>query len=654
MEPRKLFHELVDLREALRRIFEYVHPAPVGVEEVETSRALGRVLAEDVYAPIDYPPFDRSEVDGYAVKSASLVGAEEWNPVELRVVGSVGVGEEPRVEVVDGTAVEIATGAAMPRGADAVVMEEFCERRNGFVIVKRSVVPRENVHIAGTDIARGSLVLSRGTRIGFGEVAVLTALGIGSVKVFRKPRIAVFSTGNELVEPGEPLSRVGLVYDVNRFSVSSFLKSLGADPHPMGVLPDDVDVVAERVDEACKRFDMVVVSGGTSAGLGDVVYRALERLGKILFHGLKTKPGKPTLAAVVNSKLVLALPGFPFSAMCIALHLLKPVVEAMMGLATVEEPGVRATLVKRVWKPIDRSLFLPVVIKERGAEALAYPLPFRSGSVSPLILADGIALLEERSDYVDKGSRITVKLLRRPSRMLVVGSNDIALNTVLRDCGVLPLARVVSVGSTEGLRALAEGVADVAPTHLLDEETGVYNTPFLERMGLRGRAVLVKGWRRRLVLAYAPGNPKNIRGFEDLLREDVLFVNRNRGSGTRVFIDAQLRSLAKRLGMEFRELVKKVRGYELELPTHTAVAAAIAHGRADAGVCVEAAAAMYGLSYVELGWEEYDFAVSTDSLDNPAVRRFLEYLRDRGALRSSLSKFVGYEPHPRSGEVVWP
>jgi len=654
VKNRKIFHELVDLKEALRKIFEYAQPSPPGVEEVDLRNALGRVLAEDVYAPIDYPPFDRSEVDGYAVKSSNIAGAEEWSPIELRVAGFVGVGHEPKIEVVDGIAVEIATGAPIPRGADAVVMEEYCERCGDRIRVRKSVAPRENIHIAGTDISRGVLILAKGTRIGYSEVAVLAALGVGRVKVFRKPKVAVFSTGDELVEPGKPLERIGLVYDVNRFSVSALLKALGAEPHPMGVLPDDVGTIARAIEEATKNHDLVVVSGGTSAGLGDVVYRALERVGKVLFHGLKTKPGKPTLAAIVNGKLIIALPGFPFSAMAVALHLLKPVINAMCGLADREEVAVRAKLVKRVWKPLDRALFLPVVVKERNGEILAYPVPFRSGSVSPLLIADGIAVVEERSDYVDKGSYVEVELLRRPSKLLIVGSNDLALTTVLKNCGVLQLSRIVSVGSTEGLRALGEGVADVAPTHLLDEESRIYNVPFLERMGLRNRAVLVKGWRRKLVLAYAPGNPKKIRGLEDLLRKGVLFVNRNKGSGTRVFIDLKLRELADRLGMDFESLVARVRGYELEVSTHTAVAAAIAHGRADAGVCIEAAAAMYGLEYVELGWEEYDFAIARESLDNSVVEKFLEFLSDRELLRNVLSRFPGYEPHPRAGEVVWP
>ncbi len=648
---RRLFHRLLPIDEALRVVMERARPRPRGTEVVPLLESLGRVLAKDVRAPIDYPPFDRSEVDGYAVRSVDTFGADELNPIELEVVGSVEIGEAPSVEVGPGQAVEIATGAPMPRGADAVVMEEHCCRKGRVIEVRRSVAPRENVAIAGSDIAIGELVIPRGTRIGYPEIAVMAALGMDRVEVFERPRVIVFSTGNELVEPGKPLA-LGKVYDSNRFAVAALLRSLGAVVELGRILPDDVEEVARAIEEAVREFDMVVLSGGTSAGVGDVVYRALERVGELVIHGLATKPGKPTAVAVVGGKVVVGLPGFPYSAMSIAMHFLKPLVEALAGIEESRGWRVVARLGRRVWKPVERTLFLPVALRRVGGGYVAYPIPFRSGSVSQLLRADGVAVVSSRSDVVEEGSEVVVELLREPGEVLIVGSHDIALPEVLRECGCLHVARVVPVGSLEGLKALGKGLCDVAPTHLLDEGSGVYNEPFMERLGLRGKAVLVKGWRRRLVLAYAKGNPKGIKGFEDLLREDVVFVNRNKGSGTRTFVDTRLRELARKLGMSFSELVSRIRGYTYEVNTHTGVAAAIAQGRADVGVCIEVAAKMYGLDYTPLTWEEYDFAISIDSLSKPAIERFISTLSSP-RLREVLSRFPGYEPHPRSGEIVW-
>jgi len=645
---RKLFHRLVPIEEALKLVEERIRLEPRGVEEVDLLNALGRVIAEDVRAPIDYPPFDRSEVDGYAVRSVDTFGADEENPVTLSVVGSVGVGEEPRVEVGPRQAVEIATGAAIPRGADAVVMEEFCRRLGNEVEVRRAVAPRENIAIAGSDVAIGELLIPRGTKLSFAEIGVLAALGIARVRVFSRPRIAIISTGDELVEPGSPLSRVGQVYDSNRFAVAALLREIGAEVSLGPIVRDRVEDVEREVLRALKSNDVVVLSGGTSAGVGDVVYRALESVGEVLIHGLATKPGKPTVVAVCRGKLVVGLPGFPYSAMSIAMHFLRPIVERMCGIERGSRLRIVAKLGRRVWKPVERALFLPVALRRAGGELVAYPTPFRSGSVSQLLRADGVALITSRTDVVDEGSEVVVE----PSEALFIGSHDLALPEVLRACGCVTRARLIPVGSLEGLKAIAQGLADVAPTHLLDEATGIYNEPFMERLGLRGRAVLVKGWRRRLVLAFARGNPKGIEGFRDLLREDVVFVNRNRGSGTRVFIDAQLRKLARELGTSFAELASRIRGYTYEVSTHSGVAAAIAQGRADVGVCIEAAAKLYNLDYIPLTWEEYDFAIAIDSVSNPVVRSFIATLSSP-RLRDVLSALPGYEPHPSSGKVVW-
>jgi len=645
---RRIFHRLVSLDEARRVLENLVAGVSIGVEEVPIEGAVGRVLAEDVHAHVDYPPFDRSEVDGYAVRASDTYGADEDRPVRLRVVGSIEVGSEPKIEVGPGEAVEIATGAPLPRGATAVVMVEHTRRvNNGFIEVYRAVAPRENIALAGSDISKGELVAPRGHVVRPIDLAIMAAVGIRRVKVFKRPRIAVVSTGNELVEPGNPLP-LGCVYDVNGFSITALLRSWGADAVFVARVGDDELEVSKLITELARSYDMVVLSGGTSAGLGDVVYRAIERAGKIVVHGIRVKPGKPTVIGIVEGKPVVGLPGFPFSALCIALYLLRPVIASLCGYRA-RSRRIRVELVRDVVKRLGRAMFIPLALRARGERVLALPIPYRSGNVSTLARADAVAMAPEDVERIPAGTVIDAELIEDLSdRIAVVGSHDIALIEILHRAGIIDETRLVWLGSLEGLRVISTGFSDIAPTHLVDEVSGVYNKPFIERMGLKDRVVLIAGYRRRLVLAFARGNPKNIRGFEDLLRDDVLFINRNRGSGTRFFIDRALREIASKLGTSFGEVVKRVRGYEYEVSTHSAVAAAIASGRADAGVCIEYAAVQHGLDYIPLAWEEYDFAVLRESLNDPRVARFIEYLRS-DECRELLRSLRGYEPHPRMG-----
>ncbi len=648
---RREFHKLVDIDEVEKTVSKYIRLEPLGAEEVHLLDAYGRVLSTDIYSPVDHPPFDRSEVDGYAVRSIDVAGADDLHPVELRLIGSVNVGDYPRgVEVCEKCAAEIATGAMIPRGADSVVMVEYTRRRGDKIAVYRSTYPGENIAVAGSDLSIGDLVLPRGTILGEREIGLLAGLGIDRVKVYKKPRIAVFSTGREIVEPGKPLEP-GKVYDVNGYMITTMLRSIGADAEYMGLLPDDYKTIRNAVEEALRSHDMVVTSGGTSAGLGDLVYRVFDDLGEpgVIIHGLKIKPGKPTVFAVVGNKLLVGLPGFPLSCYMVAHRVLKPIVSRLTGAVLPEAYRVEACVPIRISKPLGKTWLVPVALVSTRSGYAAYPVAMKSGSISPLAYADGYMILPSQRDLIEENERVVVELfkpLEKLPELNIIGSNDYLLYKYVGLIGYQSRSRIIPVGSTGGWRSIRRGEADIAPTHLLDEETGKYNTPFLDKMGLRDTAVVIRGYDRRIGILVAPGNPKGIRDIADFLREDVIIVNRMKGSGIRVYLDHMLRRIAEEKNMSFTELTSRIKGYAYEVKTHTAVAAAVAHGRADAGIAAEIAARLYGLDFIPLTWEEYDFLVLRERLEKPAVKRFIENLRSPG-FRRLVEETPGYRL-PRS------
>jgi molybdenum cofactor synthesis domain-containing protein len=650
MVKRKLFHILVPIEKAIEIVESRVELRPRGVEVVKLLDTLGRVLAEDIYAPIDYPPFDRSEVDGYAVRAEDTYGASDIRPLSMKVIGVVKVGEEPRIEVKRGEAIEISTGAPIPRGCNAVVMEEHTTRENELVYVYRTVAPLENISVAGSDVARGELIIPKGTRLEPFEIGVLAALGYESVKVYLKPKVAVISTGIEIVKPGSKLE-YGQIYDYNGYALTAYLKSLGTETDYLGIVPDDEDELKKIILNSIEKYDLVVTSGGTSAGIGDIVYRVIEDLGEILVHGLEVKPGKPTVIGVVKEKLVVGLPGFPFSALTHSLTLLRYIVEKISGIEyPILRPSIKAKIAQSLRKEVGKDLYIPVVLTYRGSNLIAIPVPSKSGNISSLLRSNGIAVISRGREIVEEGEDVDVIVLRYIiPEMVVIGSHDIILPSIINVLGLTNKYRFIPVGSLAGLISVSKGYGDVAPIHLLDPITRKYNVEYVKQYK---DVVLISGYRRRLVLAYRPGNPKNIRGFEDLLRPDVRFVNRNRGSGTRVYIDMVLKDIAVAMGIEFHELIQRINGYTYEVSSHTGVAAAIAQGRADVGVCVEYAAKIYGLEYKPLTWEEYDFAVHIQSLETKdTVKLFVEALKSP-YIKKFVSSYPGYEPKEDMGEII--
>jgi putative molybdopterin biosynthesis protein len=627
------FLTVLSREEALRRFEAALFPRAILTERRRLSDALGHALAQDVVAPIDVPPFDRSNVDGFAVRSADLAPAGEATPVRLRLNDEViACGTLPTHPVLSGTATPIATGGPVPRGADAIVMVEHTQPAGGRAIeIRRAASPGQFVTSAGSDMARGEALLRAGTLIGSREIGMLAACGIAQVEVFSRPRVAVISTGDELVQPGE-LLRPAEIYDTNGAIVTAAVRENGGEAVFYGAIADDEEQLEAVMRRAIAASDMLVLSGGTSKGAGDVSHRIVARLGQpgIIAHGVALKPGKPLCLAVCDGKPVVILPGFPTSAMFTFHDMIVPVLRRMAGLPPRADARVMAKVPVRIASELGRTEFVMVSLIEGAKGLIAYPSGKGSGAITSFAQADGFLKIDALADQMPAGIEAEVTLFTphvRVPDLTIVGSHCTGLDLVMAPLSRAGLTvRTIAVGSLGGLAAARRGECDLAPIHLFDEKSETYNTPFLAE-GLE----LVPGWRRMQGIVFRSGDARfegrDPRGAVRAALTDptCIMVNRNRGAGTRILIE--------RLLGEARP-----EGYWNQPKSHNAVAAAIAQHRADWGMTIAPVAYAAGLGFIPLTEEHYDFAVVTVRRHRPAVQAFLQALasqESRAALEAA-------------------
>lgn len=412
----EMFRKLLTLDEARQIIQQHFKPKPSGVEEITLLEACNRVLAEDITAKIDIPPFNRSTVDGYAVKAEDTFGSDENKPKRLKLCGTVNIGEPTKVAVTRGTAVEIATGAPIPEGADAVVMVEHTERKDNDLYVYSAIAKDENIMKAGADIKKGEKVLKTGQLLGSREIGVLAALGIAKVKAYRIPLVAVLSTGAEITEPGRTLPR-GKIYDINAYSLSAAVLESGGKPVYLGVFPDDMAELQKALKQALVSADLVVTSGGVSVGPKDVMPQALDSLGKpgVIVCGIAIKPGKPTTVALIDKKLVFSLPGHPTSALLVFHLLARPIIEGIAGTKAEKNLKVTAFMAMRMFPARGRRTFIMVRLKrDKSDRLIAEPVPTGlSGAMTTLAKADGFVEIGENQQYIDVNEQVEVQLFER-------------------------------------------------------------------------------------------------------------------------------------------------------------------------------------------------------------------------------------------------
>jgi putative molybdopterin biosynthesis protein len=605
-----------------------------GTEQVPLSAAHDRVLAERVDAGIDVPGFDRAAMDGYAVRARDSFEAGETDPVALPVRGAVHAGSAPDLTVEEGTAAEIATGAVMPEGADAVVPVERTAATEEAVELQTAVTPGENVMVRGADIASGDRALAPGTRLGPRHVGLLAALGAETVPVRARPQVAIVSTGDELVQPGDPLeARAGQIYDVNSHSIASAVRAAGGEPSVYETAADDREALREQLVRATESCSLVLTSGSTSAGSTDLLYRLLEEEGEQFVHGVSVKPGRPLLVGRLFGTAYVGLPGYPVSALMTFTHFVAPELRAasrgrptVQGAADSERSRtVEATLRTRVRYDGGRLRLLPVgLVPDGNGSLVAYAPEKGSGATTTLAETDGFVRMDPGTSLLSPGTAVTVEQFDASDplpALLGVGDPDPVAFELLDS---LPTPRFLASAEADAVRWFEDGVADLLVTARPSGAGERSDTPGEQ----------LARWQREWGLVLPAGNPDSLDSVEELRDTERRFANLGPDISLRSAFDAHLEAAGVPAG--------DITGYHRELPGLASAARAVEAGDADVGLGLRRTATARGLAFVPLGSQSVRVGVADPRRGKPAVERLGQQLETR--LPDLLAETSGYRP----------
>src|SRR5215212_9999838 len=599
-------------------------PGRVDAVRMGLHEAVGRVTAEPVWATRSSPSFDASAMDGIAVRAAETIGASESTPVLI---------DPGRYVIVD-------TGDVLPEEFDAVVMREHVHYDDaGRAELRGAVAPYQHVRSIGEDVSAAELLLPIGHRLRAVDVAAAAAAGATDVLVCRAPVVAVLPTGDE-IRPVGTEAAAGLILDTNSLMLIAQAEAAGCDAWRSDIVSDDPDRIAAAVHAAAPRADLVIVVAGSSAGRDDHTAAIVERLGTLAVHGVAVRPGHPVVLGAVDATPVLGAPGYPVSASLTFDIFAVPLLAALEGATPAERPRAYARLARKYASSMGMDDWVRVRLGRVGGELVATPLPRGAGVLTSLVRADGLLVVPASLEGHHAGETVEVMLLRGVGAIertiVAIGSHDLVLDLAASELrAVDPGITLASsnVGSLGGLVALRDGLCHIAGSHLLDPPSGEYTLPYIDRVFGDQDVAVVRLVHREQGLIVAPGNPLGLTGIEGLIRDGLRYVNRQRGAGTRVLLDHELgrRGIAP----------ERIGGYAREEHTHLAVAAAVAAGRADAGLGVMAAARAFGLDFVPVTREPYDLVLAAETLEDP-VAAPLWALLEEAAFRSAVEALGGY------------
>ena len=596
-------------------------------QNIPVASSLGRVTSEAVIAKVSSPFYHSAAMDGYAVRFVETFGASETRPLRLAVPGQ---------------AVAVDTGDPMPDGFNAVIMIEDVEKLPELEIeILKPATPWQHVRLVGEDIVATELIIPENHVIRPADMAAMIASGHTSVMVRRKPVVSIIPTGTELVEPGAALKK-GDIIDFNSTMLAAMAEEAGADPIRRTIVRDDEGLLRASILDAVAVSDLVVINAGSSAGREDFTSDVIASLGEVIVHGVAIKPGKPVILGIIKNKPVVGIPGYPVSAALTFNLFVIPLIAAMRGLPAPAAEKASARLSRPVASALGQEEFIRVKLGSVAGSMIATPVTRGAGALMSLVRADGFIRVPAASEGIASGQEVPVELLR-PGReikttIVCIGSHDNALdvlgNFLKKKHPELSLSSA-HVGSMGGLLALKRGEAHLAGTHLLDEETGEYNVSYLKKILPDRRTVLVNLVYRTQGFIVSRGNPKSVKGFEDLARKDVVFVNRQAGAGTRLLTDLYLKKLRIDPGT--------VNGYDHEEFTHMAVAAAVVSGAADTGLAVLSAAQALDLDFVPVARERYDLAIPPEFFETPMLQALLGIIREDTEFRRQITAMGGYD-----------
>ncbi|MDI3548380.1 MAG: molybdopterin molybdotransferase [Halanaerobiales bacterium] len=631
---RKIYLNKVSLEAALEKYLGLFKEKTLPGERIRVSEARGRVTAEPVYALRTAPNFYASAMDGIAVRAEDTVGASERSPISLR--------EGKEAHWVD-------TGDPVPEGFNAVIkIEEVNEKESNILEIERGVTPWENVRGIGESVIKGQLVLPVNHQLTPYDIGALLEAGVTEITVRKRPEVGIIPTGTELVPPEEkPLK--GQLTEFNSAMLKAYTEEWGGIPSVSEIIKDDYQEIKEKIISVHRENDLTVIIAGSSAGEEDYTVRILQELGRVVVHGVNIMPGKPVVLAVVDEKPVIGIPGYPLAALLNYYIFVRALIYLLSGLEVPETPVVEAVVRRKVPSQIGLREFLRVNLAELDNELIAVPRKRGSAAMESLLRADGVMPIPEQQEGLSPGSRVPVHLLKSnreiKRNLLLVGSHDLTLDILvnkLRERRAGFALNIQSAGSMAGIMALKRGECHLAGAHLLDENSGEYNYPFLKRILPDRKLALVNLVYRQQGLMIKKGNPKNIKGIKDLIREDVIYINRQRGAGTRVLLDYWL----KKEGI----LPGDIKGYGREEYTHISAAAAVAGGSADAALGIMAAARAMDLDFIPLVEERYDLVIPEELLNDWRFEYLIELIKSAD-FRQEAGDLGGYRLD-RSGEIM--
>jgi molybdopterin molybdotransferase/putative molybdopterin biosynthesis protein len=647
MSERDVYLHDIPLEEAQARLQGMLEAAGLagmlGAEDVALEDALGRVTAEPVWANLSSPNFHSAAMDGYALRAEASAAASPTQPVELKI--------GPEAEYVD-------TGDPLPVWADAVVPIEATQpmrdeaKRITAIEIRAALAPWTNVRPMGEDLVASELVLPAGHRLRPVDLGAIASAGHARVRVARRPRVAVIPSGDELIPPGA-VPRRGEIVEFNSLVLAAQVEQWGGAARRYPIVRDDLAAVRGALEAAAREADLVLINAGSSAGSEDFSARALEDIGRLLVHGVAVRPGHPVIIGAIKKGEgarevpVIGVPGFPASAALTGEIFVRPLIDRWLGLPAAHAEEVEAILTRKVHSSLGDDEYLRVSVGEVRGRLVAAPLARGAGVLTSLVRADGIVIIPRMTQGVQAGETVQVRMYRPLSEMrraiLHIGSHDLTLDLLSQYLGEHGVRLVSSnAGSIGGLVALRRGEAHLAGCHLLDPATGEYNVRYVREYLPGQQVVLVALVGRAQGLMVAQGNPKRIRSLADLAREDLRFVNRQRGAGTRVLLDYHL----EKLGID----AARVQGYEREVVTHLAVAVDVASGVADCGLGIAAAAQALGLDFVPVAEERYDLVIPAEEWEGARLAPLRAVLAD-ARFREAVHALPGYDVS-RMGEVV--
>jgi putative molybdopterin biosynthesis protein len=638
---RNIYLKKKTLEEAREIAAEVAKRICLQAETVPVARSSGRVTAEPVFARISSPSFHCAAMDGIAVKAETTYGASEDSPKALTI------GNE---------AFFVNTGNPLPPGMDAVVMiEDVHLVDEGKAEIREAAYPWQHIRSVGEDIIVSEMIFPENHRITSYDLGALLAGGNVEVKVKRKPRLLVIPTGSELLEPDAFLESaqsgktpIGIV-ESNSYVLGGLITEDGGIPLRNAIVPDNPQDLKEALLANYEMCDLILMIAGSSAGSEDYTRSIIEEEGEILVHGISMMPGKPTMIGIFKDRPIIGIPGYPVSAIMAYEEVVKPILYQALHLLKSERPGIKAVPTRKIPSKLGTEEFLRVKVGNVGAKLLATPLPRGSGVITSLTRADGIIRIPAFSEGLEENQEVEVELLKPleeiTNTIVMVGSHDLSLDILANQLTRLEPPVYFSshpVGSLGGILAVRDGICHLAGSHLLDPATGDYNFPYIRQYLKEKQVKVIHLVGREQGLIVRKGNPKGIRGLEDLLRKEVSFINRQKGSGTRILLDHTLKTLSLAPG--------KIGGYDREEYTHMAVASTVASGVADAGMGILTAAKAMDLDFIPIAKERYDLIIPADYVGDEKVQKVIETVRSK-EFKEAVFRMGGYDVS-RTGEEL--